>query len=178
MSDKLSANQLLRYQSLNFYKEDMDKITEILDEFLGKSGAISCLLIDVDGHLVTKTGEVPNMDGNAMAALTAGSFASTREVARQLGDEEFKVLFHQGAGHSIHVTLVAERTLQVAVFDSVKTKAGMVHVLAKELAVKLEALLLAIAERQAEKGDESTEQFEAGFSDDMKNQLDNLFGGL
>ena len=155
MSDNVSANQLLRYQSLNFYREDMEQITEVLQEFLTKSGAISCLMIDVDGHLVTKQGDVPNMDGNAMAALTAGSFASTREVARQLGDEEFKVLFHQGAGHSIHVTLVAERTLQVAVFDSVKTKAGMVHVLAKELAGKLETLLLAIAERQASEGDQS-----------------------
>ena len=33
MSDNVSANQLLRYQSLNFYREDMEQITEVTGIF-------------------------------------------------------------------------------------------------------------------------------------------------
>lgn len=116
-------------------------------------------------------------DTAALSALVSGSFASTREVARLLGEPEFRVLFHQGQGQSIHITLLGERTLCVIVFSSA-IKAGMIQVLCKELAVQLEAILNEAAKRKPEDQEKQNEGLGKNYSDEMKNQLDALFGNL
>ena len=52
--------------------------------------AKATLLVDKEGHLVTRRGE-PLQSGSveSIAALIAGSFAATREMARLLGEQEF-----------------------------------------------------------------------------------------
>ncbi|MBA3707655.1 MAG: roadblock/LC7 domain-containing protein [Planctomycetes bacterium] len=170
----VSDNEALRLRRLVFYAADIDKINAVLLAFVKKANAQSTLLIDQEGHMVARQGFQQNHDSSALAALVAGSFASTREVARLLGEKEFRVLFHQGAGQSIHITLLGERTLQVAVFAST-IKSGMIHVLCKELAVQLEVLLADAAKRAPEQAQQT---LGAGFSEAMKDQLDSLFGNL
>ncbi len=172
----VSENEALRLRRLVFYTADIDRINAALLTFVRKSGATSALLIDQEGHLVARQGfsEAKSKDGSAMAALVAGSFASTREVAKLLGESEFRTLFHQGPHQSISVILIGERTLQVAVFPSA-VKPGMVQVLGKELANQLEVILAEAAKRPP---DATQPQLGSGFSDAMKDQLDNLFGNL
>jgi len=61
----MSANEKLRYDRLLFYKDDIDKIDQLLAEFLRLSGAKCALLIDKEGHLVTKRGELRTIDMTA-----------------------------------------------------------------------------------------------------------------
>lgn len=171
----VSENQALRYRRLAFYAEDMDRINEVLVNFVRKSDARCVLLIDKDGHLVARQGIMQGIDGTSLAALVAGSFASTREVAKQLGEDQFTVLFHQGESRVIHLTLVGERTLQLAVFHS-GAKAGMIQVMCRELATQVTVLLEDIANRPA--GTEESAGLQQGFSDQMKTHLDDLFGNL
>jgi len=172
----VSENEALRLRRLVFYAADVDKINAVLLSFIKKANAQCCLVIDREGHLVAKQGFLAKLDSSALSALVAGSFASTREVARLLGEQEFREIFHQGAEHSIHITLVGARTLQIAVFPGT-VKAGMIQVLAKELATQLKALLDAAAARPPEDQAKESEKIEE-FSQAAKDQLDSLFGNL
>jgi predicted regulator of Ras-like GTPase activity (Roadblock/LC7/MglB family) len=171
----VSENEALKLRRLVFYAADIDVINTALLAFVKKANAQCCLLIDREGHMVAKQGFLAKLDSSALAALVAGSFASTKEVARLLGEKEFRVLFHTGAEHSIHITLIGERTLQVAVFPS-QVKPGMIQVLSKELATQMDGLLQAAVNRKPE--DTKAESLGAEFTDKVKDQLDSLFGNL
>jgi len=76
----------------------------------------------------------------ALAALLAGSFASTKEIARLVGEPEFSVLFHQGKKDHIHISLIGERTILVIIFDD-RTTIGMIRLYAKEVGENLRKIL-------------------------------------
>ena len=85
MADKkpMSANAKLRHDRLTFYKNDVDKIDKLLAEFLRLSGAKCALLIDKEGHLVTKRGELRIMRCGPTITfsirITSGSWPMTNE---------------------------------------------------------------------------------------------------
>ena len=170
-SRKLSANEKLRFDRLQFYKEDIEKIDKILSEFLRLSGAKSALLIDKDGHMVTKRGEVRTIDMDTISALVAGSFAATKEMARLLGEDEFTALFHQGERDNIQLSLVGERTLLTILFDD-RTTVGMVRLYAGETAKKLTDVYEECLVKNEQSGGPVLDQ---AHIDSAKEQLDNLF---
>lgn len=167
----MKEDEKIRAQRLVFYKNDIERFEKLLDEFLRLSKAKCVLLIDKDGHLVTRRGFTGTYDMDTISALVAGSFAATKEMARLLGEEEFSVLFHQGLKDNIQLSLVGERTIMATIFDD-KTTVGMVRLYANELANKLAGVLKEIATRP--KGAE--EQIDKGFGDAAKNKLDDVFG--
>ena len=170
----VSDNDVLRLRRLVFYAADVDRINQALLTFVKKSGAQSVLLIDQEGHLVARQGfKNDGGDGQALAALVAGSFISTRQVAKILGEHDFRVMSHQGRNTSIHLTLIGERTLQDAVFPSA-IKDGLIQVLCTELAKQMETIHVEAAGREPE----PSQQLGGNFSEAMKDQLDNLFGNL
>jgi len=171
MSDKkrMSQNDRLRHDRLTFYKDDVDKIDKLLSEFLRLSGAKCALLIDKEGHLVTKRGEMRTIDIDTISALVAGSFAATKEMARLLGEDEFTAMFHQGERDNIQLSLVGDRTLLTILFDD-RTTVGMVRLYASETAKKL-----ADVYREAlTRGDEDPGLGEE-YGADAKKSLDKLF---
>ena len=172
--EAVGANEAIRLRRLVFYAADADRINQGLLGFVKKSGAVSAMLIDQEGHLVARQGFTSGQaDGQALAALVAGSFTSTRQVAKLLGEKDFRVMSQQGADSSMHIILLGERTLQVAVFP-VAVKPGMAQVFCKELAVHMEAILQEAAQRPPQAGQELGQDF----SNAMKDQLDGLFGNL
>ena len=111
--------------SLIIYEEEIEKIDSILARMLKGAEAKCALLVDKDGHLITRQGFTHSLDTTALAALLAGSFASTKEIARLVGESEFSVLFHQGKKDHIHMSIVGERSILVVIFDD-RTTIGMV----------------------------------------------------
>ena len=168
-NQRMSANERLRHDRLTFYKEDIEKIDRLLAEFLRLSGAKCALLIDKEGHLVTRRGEVRSIDMDTISALVAGSFAATKEMARLLGEEEFTALYHQGTRDNIQLSLVGDRTLLTILFDD-RTTVGMVRLYANETAKKLSEVY-----RQAVGRDRPDITLESGYGDSAKKRLDNLF---
>ncbi|MHC4884986.1 MAG: roadblock/LC7 domain-containing protein [Planctomycetota bacterium] len=165
----------MRRNRLVFYEQDIEEINASLDKFLEASQARCVLLVDLEGHLVTSKGFIEGLDTTSIAALVAGSFASTREVARKLGETEFSVLFHQGANESIHVTLVSDRALAVILFDD-RTTIGMVRLYAQQVADDLTTIFEDIGERQkAQKEAGNAPGLSKDFSSEADAQLDNLF---
>jgi predicted regulator of Ras-like GTPase activity (Roadblock/LC7/MglB family) len=120
--------------------------------------------------MVTKAGTTEDFDMQAVAALVAGSYAATREMARLLGEDEFSVLFHQGKRDNIQLTLVGDRTLLATVFDE-RTTIGMVRLYAKEATEKL----LKVFEDIAARNDDGSSQLGADYSRSVKDQLESFF---
>ena len=121
------AFEKLRADRLVFYSQDVDQLDGELDSFLELSGARAALLIDREGHLVTRRGEPIQSSVESISALIAGSFAATREMARLLGEDEFTALFHQGRKDNLQLTLVGQRTILAVLFDETTT-IGMISV--------------------------------------------------
>lgn len=131
------------------YEDQIDRINTALLRLLKKAEAKCAILADKDGHLITRQGFTQTLDTTALAALLAGSFASTREIARLVGEPEFSVLFHQGVRDHIHICLVGERCILAIVFDD-RTTIGMVRLYAKETADRLKELTTPAADGRAD----------------------------
>ncbi len=155
---------------LVIYEEEIDKIEKILNRLIKNSQAKCALLVDKDGHLITRQGFTHSLDTTALAALLAGSFASTKEIARLVGEPEFSVLFHQGKKDHIHICLVGERSILAVIFDD-RTTIGLVRLYAKETSEELTTILAAVTE---EKRDERT-KMDSDFSTSLENKLDDIF---
>lgn len=166
-----AREQKLRSDRMVFYQGDVSRLESELDGFLELSGARSALLIDREGHLVTKRGEVQQHSLESISALVAGSFAATREMARLLGEEQFSTLFHQGMRDSIQISLVGERALFAVVFDE-RTNLGMVRYYATEATRRLQTVLDEVANRLES---EAPEKLASDFSSSATAALDRLF---
>jgi len=135
-----SRDENLRKSRLVFYENDVARLNSEIDTFLELSKARCALLVDRDGHLVTRRGEPVRTSEDTISALIAGSFAATREMARLLGENEFAILFHQGSRDSIQLQLIGERTLLATLFDG-RTNLGMVRFYAQETAGRISEVL-------------------------------------
>jgi len=165
-----ASDQQLRDSRLIFYEQDVERLESELDAFLEMSNAKCALLIDKEGHLVTRRGEPMAASVDSISALIAGSFAATKEMARLLGEEEFSILFHQGVRDSIQLQLVGERTLLAILFDD-RTNLGLVRFYAQETARHLAEIFGEILQRPQSDGSGLGQDFGA----DASAALDNLF---
>jgi predicted regulator of Ras-like GTPase activity (Roadblock/LC7/MglB family) len=158
--------------SLIIYEEEIAQIDSVISRMLKGAEAKCGLLVDKDGHLITRQGFTQTLDTTALAALLAGSFASTREIARLVGEPEFSVLFHQGKKDHIHMSLVGERSILVVIFDD-RTTIGMVRLYAREAAQDLARLFETL------KDDNRQPQQQQGLSDNFADmagdRLDDIF---
>src|SRR5437870_5625338 len=90
--------------------EDVATLDGVLADFLKKAEAELTAVIDV----------------TIIAALAAGSFAATRELARRIGEVEFNALYHQGNGSHIFMNSVDDETIMITVFGP-RTTVGLVR---------------------------------------------------
>jgi predicted regulator of Ras-like GTPase activity (Roadblock/LC7/MglB family) len=155
--------------SLIIYEEEIATIDTLLKKMLKGAEAKCALLVDKDGHLITRQGFTHSLDTTALAALLAGSFASTREIARLVGESEFSVLFHQGKKDHIHMSIVGERSILVVIFDD-RTTIGMVRLYAKETAEELARVFRNSRERK-----QPAEALSGDFSDKAQERLNDIF---
>ncbi len=162
--DELKANRLV------FYENDIKRADRVLEEFLKLSGARLALLVDTEGHLVTRQGAPVEFDMDSVSALVAGSFAATKEMAHCLGEEEFSIMFHQGKKDSIQLTLVGDRTLLGIVFDE-NTTIGMVRLYAQEAARRLTEIF-----EKSDRQHPDEAMMTQEFTDNAKDKLGDIFG--
>lgn len=156
--------------NLIIYEEEIEKIDAVLGKMLKGAEAKCALMVDKDGHLITRQGFTHSLDTTALAALLAGSFASTKEIARLVGESEFSVLFHQGKKDHIHMSLVGDRSIMVVIFDD-RTTIGMVRLYAKEAAAELGKVFESLANRPEEDNPGIDNEFASSAGD----RLDDIF---
>ena len=155
---------------LVIYEDQIEEIDKALIKLIKGAEAKCALLVDKDGYLITRQGFTHSLDTTALAALLAGSFASTKEIARLVGEPEFSVLFHQGKKDHIHLCLIGDRTILAVIFDD-RTTIGMVRLYAKEVSEDLARIL-----SKAEKNKESKKtKLDSEFARSVEDKLDDIF---
>jgi predicted regulator of Ras-like GTPase activity (Roadblock/LC7/MglB family) len=171
------TNESIKLDRLVFYKADIDRFDRILRDFINLSKAKCALLVDKEGHMITKQGVTRFVAIDSIAALVAGAFAATREMARLLGEDEFSILFHQGKTDSIQLSLIGDRALLTTIFDD-STTVGMVRLYANEATKSLLKCFRRSERAQAEGTIEigSAEEMDTNFSTDAKSALDDILG--
>jgi len=158
-------------QALILTEKDILEIDLTLVRLIKESEAKCALLVDQDGRMLARKGFTKNLDCEALAALLAGSFASTKAIAKLVGEPEFSIMFHQGEHDKIQNNMVDENTILCIIFDD-RTTIGMVRVYAKEAADKV-ARTLATARAQNRVDDSDYSEMTSGAA----SALDSLFGG-
>jgi predicted regulator of Ras-like GTPase activity (Roadblock/LC7/MglB family) len=108
----------------------------ILEELIKNSQALTALLITKQGTVLASAGETAYLNTTAVAALVAGMFTATREVARLVGENQFSILLQQGELRHIHISLVAGDSMMVVIFED-HNRIGLIRHCAKKAAERL-----------------------------------------
>lgn len=98
----------------------MDKeqsLRDPLEDLAQTTGVLTALLITRQGTVIAEAGDLNHLNTTAVAALVAGMFSATREVARMVGESQFSILLQQGEKRHIHISLVSDDAMMVVVFE-------------------------------------------------------------
>ena len=123
-----------------FTIEDVATLDAILAEFLQKAEAELTVVVDRGGNVISQYGDMSVLDVTVIAALAAGSFAATKELARRIGELEFNALYHQGNGNHIFMNSVDDDTIMITVFGK-QTTVGLVRFYSASSGQKVAELL-------------------------------------
>ena len=103
--------------TVEFDKQQFDRIEAVLKRELIALGVANVLLIDLAGNVLVQLDDGRTQhDVYSLAALAAGNFGAVSAMARLIGEEDFSLLFHKGKKESIHFTKVADELLLVTIF--------------------------------------------------------------
>jgi predicted regulator of Ras-like GTPase activity (Roadblock/LC7/MglB family) len=120
--------------------KDVAMLDGVLGDFLKKAEADLTVVIDRGGNVISQCGDMSVMDVTVFAALAAGSFAATQELARRIGEIEFNALYHQGNGNHMFMNSVDDETIMITVFGT-ETNVGLVRYYSVAAAQSVAAIL-------------------------------------
>lgn len=132
--------------SLIVSEEDSTRIRRQLDRMIMEAGANTTILLDKSGEVISARGDKLPKDLDVMGALLAGTFATSRELARMRETERFNTLYQQGATENTLTEMIGELWLISVIFDK-STHVGLVRDLARQITPELEAVLLQVQRR-------------------------------
>ena len=120
--------------------QDVAALDGVLGDYLKKTEAELAIVIDRGGNVISQFGDMDLTDVTIIAALAAGSFAATRELARRIGEMEFNALYHQGTSHHMFMNSVDDDTIMITAFGS-RTTVGLVRFYAAATAQSVAGIL-------------------------------------
>jgi len=120
-------------------------MTLVLRQLVKDSHASSGMVLDRAGQIIVWDGIDYQQESMKLGALIAGTYASTRQMARILGEANFRTLLQEGAKEKIFTEAIGDYWLVSVIFDR-HTHLGLVKVLCERATVDLaEVLIQAIA---------------------------------
>jgi predicted regulator of Ras-like GTPase activity (Roadblock/LC7/MglB family) len=117
-------------------EDGIERIRKLLHELVDDVDARSAFLVEKNGQMIANEGDVHGIDTTALASLISGAFASTRAVARLIGETEFQAMFQQGDRSSIFLYALNTQDILVVIYNDM-SKTGLVKVQAQQTAVAL-----------------------------------------
>ncbi|MEK7487599.1 MAG: roadblock/LC7 domain-containing protein [Planctomycetota bacterium] len=161
-------DEILRHKRLVTYEEEIAELNKLMQNLLQLSQADTVLLIDKAGHMVTMQGKTEALRKDNLAALVAGSFASMKAIANELGELNFNSYFQQGDQQNLYVTLVGGRSLLTVIFSE-SPKLGMVKLYSVSVKEKMEEV-----QKQYDK--KTPQEINTPSGIEVGSKLDSLFG--
>ncbi len=156
-------------------RQIQDAFSGPLREFVRESGVRLAVLINRSGQVLAQHGFDKVFDLVGVASLAAGINASSRALARQLGEEEFEHLHHAGRARQLflgHFDGAAGQLMLVAVFDE-RSSIGLVRLFFEQFVAKLRRL----PELQMVRPAEDSRDFEAELEMSLDRFFRDLIGG-
>ena len=119
-----------------------------LSDLLVRSESEAVFLCNRGGYILAASAVEDYEHDDNIAALAAGSFYATREIASMVGEPEFRYVFHQGDKKSIFMQTTAMDLLLVVVFGE-SSNPGLVRLCADEMSSGLEEDFTAATDRKS-----------------------------
>jgi len=149
-----------------------EAIHNCLSDLRFEASAQCVLLADILGELVTEVGVTTELDTTTLVSLLAGGYATTFEMARQLGESHsFNLNFHEGERYDIYSSNVGDNFLLVILCDrqAAPSRVGVVWLYTKRA---IEKLLDIMAQEEEGKAREALGE---EFGTSLRSELDNMF---
>lgn len=148
-----------------------NKIAEIMRELVVSTRSDFAMFCDVNGNPITHYGKNVTMELSGLAALAAGDFAATREIARVIGEKEgFKFIFQEGERRNIYLCNVGFNFLLAIIFDKA-VALGLIRIFANKTVENLKQVL----ETAAEAEEKTSEFLDDEFGVLLGRELDKSF---
>lgn len=156
---------------LGEYHDRIHTMEDTLSNLVRKSSALTGMLISKEGTSIAEAGDTSFLNTTAMAALIAGMFSATREVARMVGEEHFSILLQQGKNRHIHISLVTDSLMMVVVFEDYQRIGRVRH----ESRKAGDALVEIITKRHQQQQDQDEALEAPQFKEFALNLIDRIF---
>lgn len=138
----MSAEKITSVEAISASQEV--QLRQMVEDLTVQAEAEAVLVTDTGGNLLTSSSTLPDDELQTIAALGAGSFAATRELAVMTGEEGFQSVAHEGTRSGIYVRIVADAFLIIVIFEKTTTL-GLVKLYAEKAACRLKEVLNAVA---------------------------------
>lgn len=122
-------------------EDGIARIQRLLSELVDDVDATAAFLVEKSGQMLASEGDVKGLDTTAIASLVSSSFASSRAVAKLIGEPEFLAMFQQGDRTSIFLYALTTQDILVVIFND-QSKTGLVKVQTEQAAKALAEELL------------------------------------
>lgn len=97
-------------------EEDIQQLDDLLREYLRSTDALTALIIDKGGFLITYQGDSRQFDLTTIGALASGAFLANQTIANLVNEENFDSVYQQGEAVSMFATNIDEHCLLVVIF--------------------------------------------------------------
>lgn len=121
-------------------------ITRVLRQLVRDTHASSGMVLDRPGQVIVFEGDSYRGDQMSLGALVAGTYGSTRQMAKILGETNFRTLVQEGAKEKIFTEAIGDHWLISVIFDR-KTHLGLVKMLSSRATHDLGEILVRAVER-------------------------------
>lgn len=125
-------------------EDGVTRIHHLLADLVSDVDATAAFLIEKSGQMLASEGDVKGLDTAAIASLVSSTFASTRAVAKLIGETEFSAMFQQGDRTSIFLYALTTQDILVVIFSDL-SKTGLVKVQTEQAAKALAQEIMQMA---------------------------------
>jgi predicted regulator of Ras-like GTPase activity (Roadblock/LC7/MglB family) len=158
-----------RRKGLVIDDEQMQAIEGVLAKLQHVTGSNFVALVSTSGQPIAFSPADAHSDTLSLAALAAGSFAATRQLAEVLKEREFTLLFHEGKESNLHVMQVTEQILMLLTFGH-ETQVGRVRLYTSRALEVLKPIF-----ERAEDIEGSTDFMDQDYTQQAGTAIDGLF---
>jgi predicted regulator of Ras-like GTPase activity (Roadblock/LC7/MglB family) len=123
-------------------------MTSVLTDLAAQAEAEAVFLGDAGGNILACISPPGSEAVQTIAALAAGSFSATKELARMIGETSFSSIYHKGENSSIYIQTVAGAFLLLIIFGK-GTAVGLVKLYVDKASQELEPFLHALDGQKA-----------------------------
>ncbi|MHC1742232.1 MAG: roadblock/LC7 domain-containing protein [Syntrophobacteraceae bacterium] len=117
-----------------------NRLEDIVKRELISAGANHVIIVDISGNLIFERGSLQVADILSLAVLLAANFAATAEIARQIGETDFSLLFHKGDKTNIHFSKLGADHIIITLFED-SVSLGLIRLRSTSAIQQLAAIL-------------------------------------